>query len=339
MIRGAAVADIIERDGRWHVTVAGAASSLTEKSFSTPGRAKAWATRYEAAIDRYGPSASRMSGDPLTTSLGDLLERYNREVSSRKRGAKSENYRIGRMRQSALAELMIGELTSQALAEYRDERLRVTSNSTVRIELSVIRRTIETARREWGFALPENVAQMVTSPAPDPARTRRLLDQEYEKLEIALRGHPLAWAVVRFAIETAMRQGEILTIRWRHVDLHHRMVHLPYTKNGTPRTVPLTDGAVEVLEGLKATGERVFPIDKSALRHVWVKAVDTAGIKDLRFHDLRREGCSRLFEMGLSVPEIALISGHRTVSMLFRYTHLLPLELAKKLKGRKRQTE
>jgi integrase len=132
-----------------------------------------------------------------------------------------------------------------------------------------------------------------------------------------------------------MRRGELLAIKWRHVDLERRTVHLPHTKTGQPRTVPLTDGAVAILTGLKATDEDVFPIDPSALRWAWNTACKEAGITDLHFHDLRHEGVSRLFELELSVPEVALISGHKTMNCLFRYTHLQPIELARKLKGRK----
>lgn len=330
------MAEVTERDGRWFVTVAGPGGRALEKSFASRGRAEAWASRYETAQRRYGGTNEGSAPDPFSTSLGELLDRYSREISFMKKGAKAEQYRIRKMRLAPFADLMVASITSKALADYRNERLAVASNSTVRIELSIIRRTIETARREWGFELPHNVASLVTLPPPGNARNRRLLAGEYEKLETALKGNKLVWAVVRFAVETAMRRGEVLAINWRHVDLVGRMVHLPQTKNGQPRTVPLTDGAVEVLENLRATNERVFPIDESALRYAFSQACERAGIKDLRFHDLRHEGCSRLFEMNLTVPEVALISGHKTASMLFRYTHLLPIELAKKLKGRKR---
>jgi integrase len=236
-----------------------------------------------------------------------------------------------------IADIPIVSLTAQALAEYRDERLALSSNSTVRNDLSLIRRTLETARREWGYDLPTNVASLVKLPKPGPARNRRLRPGEYEKLEWVLRDHPLMWAFVRFAIESAMRRGEILAMTWQHVDLAARMVHIPQTKTGTPRTIPLTDGGLEVLESLNPVGERVFNLDSPAIRWAWVKACNEARIDDLRFHDLRHEGVSRLFEMELMVPEVAMISGHKTASMLFRYTHLQPLELADKLKGRKRR--
>src|SRR3546814_15389746 len=111
-----------------------------------------------------------------------------------------------------------------------------------------------------------------------------------------------------------MLRGERFAIKWRHVDQERRTVHLPHTKTGQPRTVPLTDGAVDILKSLKATDENVFPIDPSALRYAWDAACKEAGIANLHFHDLRHEGVSRLFELELSVPEeIGRASGRERV--------------------------
>ena len=324
---------IAERDGRWHVAIEGPEGQPVHKSFGSYGRAKAWQTRHQAARLRYAPEAS--APNPFVDTLGDLLNRYNREVSSQKRGAKAEACRIGKMAGHPLAALPVMEVTSKAISDYKHERLAVASNSTVRIELSIIKQSIETARREWGYDIPSNPAKLVKLPPPSQPRNRRLEPGEAMKLRAALKNHPLVWDLACFATETAMRRGELLAIRWRHVDLERRTVHLPHTKTGQPRTVPLTDGAVDILKSLKATDEKVFPIDPSALRWTWDAACKEAGIADLHFHDLRHEGVSRLFELELSVPEVALISGHKTMNCLFRYTHLQPIELARKLKGRK----
>lgn len=306
----------------------------TSKSFATYGRAKAYASRLEAARRRYAPEGP----NALTiynTTLGEIVTRYGREVSSAKRGAKVEAYKVAKIAQSSLGGILMADLTSKALADYRNKRLCSVAGQTVRIELSIIRRSIETARREWGLEIATNPAALVTLPSPARGRVRRLEPGELEKIGIQLAGHPVAWAYVRFAMHTAMRRGEMLAMRWRDVSMAQRMVHLPQTKNGTPRTVPLPDDAYEVLETMTATEDRVFPIDPSALRWAWTEACRKAGVKDLRIHDLRHEGVSRLFEMGLSPAEVSLISGHKTVSMLMRYLHLRPVELARKLRGLK----
>ena len=89
--------------------------------------------------------------------------------------------------------------------------------------------------------------------------------------------------------------------------------------------------ATSILEQWSHTSERIFPVTDVAVRQAWDRLVKRAGITNLRFHDLRHEAFSRFFEMGLSVPEIALISGHRDPRMLFRYTHLRAEDVVKKL--------
>ena len=120
-----------------------------------------------------------------------------------------------------------------------------------------------------------------------------------------------------------MRRGEILGLSWDNVDLKRRTVFLPLTKNGSSREVPLTSKALSVLqEQRRRTDTHPFPVNANAFRLAWVRMRSRTGLNDLRFHDLRHEAISRFFEMGLSIPEVALISGHKDVKMLFRYTHL-----------------
>ena len=127
-----------------------------------------------------------------------------------------------------------------------------------------------------------------------------------------------------------MRRSEILNLRWVDVDLDSGFAFLFDTKNGEDRRVPLTKAARDVLSGLPRQDERVFPISANCVRLAWERTRNKAEISDLRFHDLRHEAVSRFFEMGMSVPEVALISGHKDVRQLFRYTHLNPENIFKK---------
>ena len=106
---------------------------------------------------------------------------------------------------------------------------------------------------------------------------------------------------------------------------------IPETKNGHSRSIPLSREAINVLGTLANTGERVFPISANAFRLAWERVKVKAGIKDLHFYDLRHEAISRLFEMGLTIPEVTLISGHRDMRMLFRYSHAARAEIVRKL--------
>jgi integrase len=121
------------------------------------------------------------------------------------------------------------------------------------------------------------------------------------------------------------------------VRLTDRTAHIPDTKTGVPRTIPLTDAALDVLAtrgDARSTG-RVFPLSMKALKPGWERVRNRAGLRDLHFHDLRHEAISRFCEMGLSVPEVALISGHKDLRMLFRYVNLRSTDLARKLIGYK----
>ncbi|KIM00530.1 Shufflon-specific DNA recombinase [Paramagnetospirillum magnetotacticum MS-1] len=141
--------------------------------------------------------------------------------------------------------------------------------------------------------------------------------------------------MIILAIETGMRRGEQLSMRWADIDLDRRVVHLSMTKNGSPRDVPLSTLAVETLRGLYAASDRhpevVFNVSPNAVRLAWNRLRIRAGIPDINFHDLRHEGVSRLFEKGFDMMEVATISGHKTLSMLRRYTHLRAEDLAQRL--------
>lgn len=195
---------------------------------------------------------------------------------------------------------------------------------------------------------------MVKKPALPAARDRRLVDDEEQRLLDACANAQTSWLlpVVIVAIETAMRAGEILEtwkylndaegnkvktkvsngLQWSDVDLKKRTAHLPKTKNGEARTVPLSSRAVATLEALPRNLDgRVFGVTYEGIHQSYVRACRRAAIKDLRFHDLRHEATSRLFEKGLNPMQVAAITGHKTLQMLKRYTHLGAEDLAKLL--------
>jgi integrase len=136
--------------------------------------------------------------------------------------------------------------------------------------------------------------------------------------------------VIEFAIETGMRRSEMLKLKWQDINLETGFALLYDTKNGEDRKVPLTLKCIQLLNQLSRSHEHVFPISATCLNQAWRRAVRKAEIKDLRFHDLRHEAVSRFFEMGMNIAEVALISGHKDVTQLFRYTHLKPENVFKK---------
>jgi integrase len=145
--------------------------------------------------------------------------------------------------------------------------------------------------------------------------------------------NPMVRPVAVFALETAMRLGEILALQWIDIDLHRRLATIPLSKNGRSRIVPLSDLAVSTLISLPGCDERVFPTSASAMKQAWRRIIRRAGIRDLHFHDLRHEAISRLFEKGLALPEVALVSGHSDPRQLMRYTHLEASRIAEKIRS------
>ena len=145
--------------------------------------------------------------------------------------------------------------------------------------------------------------------------------------------NPHIWPIIVFALEAGMRRGEILGLTSDNITLERQLAYLPLTKNGTSREVPLSIKAVDVLKDQRSRQNTPtpFPVNANAFRLAWERLRKRADLCDLRFHDLRHEAISRFFEMGLSIPEVALISGHKDAKMLFRYTHLKASNLVTKL--------
>jgi integrase len=193
----------------------------------------------------------------------------------------------------------------------------------------------EVARDEWGLPIRANPLDQLKLKAPSQKRERRLRPGELEQLLDAAAGcrNKCIAPIVKFAVATGMRRGEMLAMRWTHLNHEQRSLLIPETKNGHSRTIPLVTAALEVLNERGQDNERVFPITANAFRLAWEKVKLRASIEDLHFHDLRHEAISRFFEMGLTVPEVALFSGHKDMRMLFRYSHATRQNILKRIDG------
>lgn len=303
------------------------------KSFPTKGEAAVWARSIEAQLDR--AELLPNTRDLRRLTVADLLTRYENEVTPTKRGEKAERSRLQTLRRHTISQVRLSDLSGGSAARYRDDRLKQVQAASVRRELVVLRHVFEVAKSEWNIPLVSNPVHSIKLPKDSKPRERRLEDGEASKLFDAISKRS-AWYVRPFlalAIETGMRRGELLSIRWRDVDLQKRTLRVQQTKNGDARTVPLTPRAVEVLSSLEKIGDKIFPIKANAVRLAWERLRAKAGLEDIRFHDLRHEAVSRFFEYGLSTTEVASISGHKDIRMLFRYTHLRPENIAEKLAG------
>ncbi|HYC02496.1 MAG TPA: site-specific integrase [Azospirillaceae bacterium] len=324
------MATIRKRGNRWQVQVRRQGMPHLSQSFLNKCDAEAWARQMEVAADRLALPTD--TAEVKRLRVRDLLERYLRDVTVGKKGRTQEAARIQGLLKTKLAAAPLGRPLSAELAKFIQQRLASVSGSTVNRELNIIGHCFETARRDWGLAF-ENPVPLIRRPPNASPRDRRIKGpEEFQRISEALDScrNPLIRPLVLFAIETGMRRSEMIRIRWEHQK--GRTLHIPDTKTGFPRTIPLSPKAITILDELRSRGGAgPFPLTAEAIKLAWKRLRDRAGAPDLNFHDLRHEAVSSFFERGLSMPEVALISGHRDTRMLMRYTHLRPEEVALKL--------
>lgn len=329
------MATIRKLRGRWQAQVRRRGMKPRAKSFDSKTDAEKWARDLETQVDRFGtaPDTKILEG----TTLGDLLRRYRIEVSPTKRGAVQEIQRIDVLQRHDIAHRTLIGLSQQDAASFRDERLRSVAPSTAVREMAILSHVIEVAMRDWGFPLSRNVVKLVRRPIIRNERKRRLEGDEEQRLLEGCDSGKIAFmrTLLIIAIETGMRRSEILGLTWSDISHNRRVITLEMTKNGSGREVPMTQRAFDAFSRWKENAPvdeaKIFPITPGSFEQVWRRLLKRANITGLRFHDLRHEGVSRLFERGLNVIEVSTISGHKELRMLRRYSHLSADNLVSRL--------
>lgn len=301
------------------------------KTFTRKTDAKKWIENTKASIR----SGNAVSTEAQRTTLHEALERYLREITPTKKGWKREQDRVKAWMKHPLALRFLSQLRGKDFADHRDaRRAEGRAENTIAIELKLISKLYKHAARDWGMEGLRNPIQSLTMPGPSERRERRLTaDEEKKLLEELERSGPYMAPLASLAIETAMRQGELLSLTWRDVDLEKRIAKLRDTKNSEPRTVPLASRAVEILRALPRQLNAdlpVFPISQDHVIRAFREACTAAKIANLKFHDLRHEAVSRICEL-LPMHEAMRVSGHKTPAMLMRYYHPKAEDLARKL--------
>jgi len=321
------MATFIKRGANWTVRVrkAGVNRSAT---FRTKADATYWAAQLENEI-----TLGKLGKEP-DRPFSDLIERYIKEVTPPKRGARAEEFRLNRMvglgkekdgqprKRDELANVRLPELSTEHIAAWRDRRLKQVSVASVLREWATLAHACAVAVAEWKW-LTVNPCVGVKKPEPPKARTRRIPDDEIERILLAsgyqreIRPETQTarvGAAFLYAIETAMRAGEICNQRWEHIDLERRVVHLPKTKNGHARDVPLSKEAVRLLGQMEGNAE-VFGLKAASLDALFRKIQAMGGLGDPHFHECRAEGPAARAANG-GVKSLAKISGHRDLRIL-----------------------
>ncbi len=324
------MATFVKRGNSWQVKIRRQGYKPVARTFDTKTAGERWARDVERRMD-IGTYVDTTEAE--RTTLREALERYEREVTPRKKGAEQERYRIAKWKRDDLAYRFLASIRGADMAAWRDQQLATgLSPTTIRNDLALISHLFTVASREWGLESLSNPVKKITAPAPAKGRDRRLQPGELPKLleGCDATGSPWLRPLVELALETAARQGELLNLTW--ADVGEKKAILRDTKNGETREAPLSTRAREILKVLPRTLDgRVFPLNKSQATYFFRRATDKAKLADLHFHDLRHEATSRLFEKGFNPMEAATVTGHKTLQMLKRYTHLRAEDLADRL--------
>lgn len=300
-------------------------------TWPTKAQAQAWAAQTEIEILSKDDKPSL----PDKTLL-DAIERYEAEVTPKKRSARWEIIRFNVWKKLAITNLPVSEVTTPVLAKWRDKRLSEVSSATVNREMNLWSALFECARREWQW-VESNPVHDVRRPPQPRHRERLFTDSEIEQIclalgyqgtEVSTKSQIIACAFL-FALETAMRREEITGLEWKRVDLKKRIVTLPLTKNGDARDVPLSSRAIELLKSL-ADHPRPFDVHKDVLSSLFRRACKDCNVENAHFHDARATALTRLAGI-LNMLELARMVGHRDIRSLQIYYREKAEDLAKKL--------
>lgn len=308
----------------------------------TREEAETWATGVEADLARGVYNDTRQAAK---TPLRTLIQKHIDEVSPRKRGAKQEIVRLKKWLTHELADRMLTLIYPADFAEYISERRKAgRAEQTIKSEIIAISNVFKIAKADWGYKI-DNPIRDISKPKGSRKRSQRILQKDWLKIKAELQKcrNPNFVLMAEFAIETAMRQGELLEMNWNDIDLRGRHVIVKGKDTtgkqveGKERIVPLSLRAVELLKALPRHVDKSVPAFQvnyktsgDGLSRAFKRACIAASIPEARFHDTRHEAASRMaphFEM----QELMKIGGWETPSQVVRYYNPTAKELNKKM--------
>jgi len=296
--------------------------------------AKKWVQQTETAI-REGRHFKTMESKRHTAA--EMITRYKQDILPAKKSARDQERQLDWW-SDQLGDYVLADITPALIVEYRDKLKNGITNrgakrspSTVNRYLAALSHVFTIAMKEWGWVEDTPFRRISTLKEPR-GRIRFLSDNERKALLNACKDHSeKLYTIVVLALSTGARQGEILSLTWKQVDLSRGVITLHETKNGERRVLPLAGHALEQVEALSKVRsihtDLLFPSKQKAdkplnIQSIFLRAMETAELKDFRFHDLRHSAASYLAMNGASLSEIAEVLGHKTLEMVKRYAHL-----------------
>lgn len=335
------------RDGKFQALVrikrAGTVIYSEARTFDQRKLAVSWADQLERKLKADGIEARVRSN----ITFSELIGRYIRKRSEVKLLGRAIRGDLD-MLDRTLGHLPLSTLTASVWSNFVSTRRQQAGPATVLHNLSIARTVLNSARPVFGIdvdgsAVSQCILAMTMSGhvARSVSRERRPTQDELSALKAEferIAAHPQTQLPMAYIVDLAVhlprRLGELCDMRW--LDYDGRTVTLRDTKHPrVPRTelVPVPAGARKIIDALPRFDERILPYKSESVSASFERACKRLDIDDLRFHDLRHEGICRLFELGLGIPEVAMISGHQSWSNLKRYTHLRPEAVLEKLDG------
>lgn len=319
----------IKRKGKW--------AHREARSFDRKSAASAWLKKRMKEIDAAGDDLSSIRNRGRT--LADAIERYTRE--SVKEIGRTKAQVLRSILEYDIADMDCSDIQSHDIVAFAKEIGTSRTPSTVSNYLSHLGAVFALARPAWGMELDQQamkdafvVCSRLGITGKGRSRDRRptlkeldalltLFEQKHRHRPSSLPMH----RVMGFALFSTRRQEEITRIKWKGLDADHSRVFItdmkhPGDKVGNDVWCDLPEPALQIALAMPKTKDRVFPYHSDTISAAFTRACKFLGIEDLRFHDLRHEGVTRLFETGLSIPQVAAVSGHRSWSSLQRYTHI-----------------
>ncbi len=333
------MASVIKVGAKWRAQVRRKGFPTETKSFGSKAAANAWAAGIESNMVALKHQDTRLIAK---LTVGDLIDRYFEEVGPLRKIGRSKTAVLNSLK-VALGDVLLPDLSIEVLMNYIRTRQENAGGVTIGIDLSYIGTLLKTAKNLWRLPVDPSVAttaranmQYLGLNPKSNERSRRPTAVEIGNLVTHLRTKtrqkiPM-WDIIPFAIETAMRAGEIVRLRWEDLNEEDRTITIrdrkhPTEKEGNDQVVPLLGEAFELVKRQPRKGDLIFPVKEKSLSTAFTRAVKDVKISDLHFHDLRHEGVSRLFEQGYQMEQVMLVSGHRDPKMLMRYVQLKAKDL------------